>query len=229
MLSPYAKPKNPEFRTRTVPPADAAFTLVELLTVIATIGILAGIIIPTVGRVRDTARSTQCMNNIRQLGMALTLYAHDNKNRYPPVYNSNRDLDWRNIIFKNLYSRDYDSTLFRTTVFACPAAMRNNETNISYGMNAMVPRQSSTPPSQSSETYADRIQTPSRTCMLIENSNEVAGVLDAAELGKIYAAQARHRKRYNVVYYDGHARTHPLPEIPADASTDQGKIFWKGL
>jgi prepilin-type processing-associated H-X9-DG protein/prepilin-type N-terminal cleavage/methylation domain-containing protein len=54
-----------------------AFTLIELLTVIAVIGILAAILIPVVGRVRDAARSAVCISNLRQLGQASLVFEHD--------------------------------------------------------------------------------------------------------------------------------------------------------
>ena len=50
---------------------------------IAIIGILAAIIIPTVGRVRQSARAAQCKSNLRQIGAGLHLYAADNKDRMP--------------------------------------------------------------------------------------------------------------------------------------------------
>jgi prepilin-type N-terminal cleavage/methylation domain-containing protein/prepilin-type processing-associated H-X9-DG protein len=59
------------------------FTLIELLTVIAIIGILAAIIIPTVGKVRKSAQTAQCVSNLRQIGMAINLYAQSNKDRLP--------------------------------------------------------------------------------------------------------------------------------------------------
>jgi prepilin-type N-terminal cleavage/methylation domain-containing protein/prepilin-type processing-associated H-X9-DG protein len=59
------------------------FTLIELLTVIAIIGILAAILIPTVGAVRNTATTTRCASNLRQVGLAAMLYASENKNRLP--------------------------------------------------------------------------------------------------------------------------------------------------
>lgn len=62
-----------------------AFTLIELLTVIAIIGILAAILIPVVGRVREGARQTQCRSNIRQIAMATGLAAQDNKGRFPAM------------------------------------------------------------------------------------------------------------------------------------------------
>lgn len=60
-----------------------AFTLIELLTVIAIVGVLAGILIPVVGRVRENARASSCASNLRQLGNALHLYAADNNGLFP--------------------------------------------------------------------------------------------------------------------------------------------------
>jgi prepilin-type N-terminal cleavage/methylation domain-containing protein/prepilin-type processing-associated H-X9-DG protein len=61
----------------------AAFTLIELLTVIAIIGILAAILIPTVSKVRDSARQAQCTSNVRQISMAILGYAMDNRDFAP--------------------------------------------------------------------------------------------------------------------------------------------------
>lgn len=59
------------------------FTLIELLTVIAIIGILAAIIIPTVGKVRETAQRSVASSNLRQIGQASLIYASDNRDRLP--------------------------------------------------------------------------------------------------------------------------------------------------
>ncbi|WP_052362143.1 type II secretion system protein [Geminisphaera colitermitum] len=61
----------------------SAFTLIELLTVIAIIGILAAIIIPVTGKVRAMARKTKCLSNTRQIGLAFLAYAGDNKDALP--------------------------------------------------------------------------------------------------------------------------------------------------
>ena len=61
----------------------AGFTLIELLTVIAIIGILAAIIIPTVGSVQKRAKRTANGSNLRQLGQSALIYAQDNKDRLP--------------------------------------------------------------------------------------------------------------------------------------------------
>ena len=53
-----------------------AFTLVELLVVMGVIGVLASLLLPALGRAREHARRTQCLNNLHQIGKALTLYAN---------------------------------------------------------------------------------------------------------------------------------------------------------
>jgi prepilin-type N-terminal cleavage/methylation domain-containing protein/prepilin-type processing-associated H-X9-DG protein len=64
----------------------AAFTLIELLTVIAIIGILAAILIPTVGRVRQSAATAADMSNLKQIGQAIQLHIADRKGVMPNQY-----------------------------------------------------------------------------------------------------------------------------------------------
>lgn len=64
-------------------PKRCAFTLVELLVVIAVIAILAALLLPALSRAKDSARKVACVSNLRQVGLAVYIYAQDHNGRIP--------------------------------------------------------------------------------------------------------------------------------------------------
>lgn len=129
--------------------ARQGFTLIELLTVIAIIGILAAIIIPTVGAVRQTARESQNLSNLRQIALALNVHANDNKDRFMSAGNQNDPVTgvylqhWKTELGKYILNKRDNAWVDTETIFVSPTATNRPDVALSqkpchYSLHALL-------------------------------------------------------------------------------------------
>lgn len=222
---------------RTFDVRSAAFTLVELLVVIAVIGVLAALLLPVLARSKAAAQRVKCVNNLRQLGLATQMYWDDNAGsafRYRGATTNSGVTYWFGWLGSgNEGARAFDPTpgalfpyLGRRGVETCPSldyALRNFKLKargaaFGYGYNLHLSALSAQPP-----VKVAQLARPAETVLLADaaqvNTFQAPASPDHPMLEEFYYVSTneptvhfRHGERANAAFCDGHvAAEKPLP------------------
>ena len=191
--------------------AQRAFTLIELLVVIAIIAILASLLLPVLGRAKQMALSTECLNNLKQIGLAAAMYAGEHNDALPR--SSHTGASWVGALQRYCSGTD---------LWRCPRDPHPTRL-YSYALNDFL-----TPPAE----FEDRrnysrftsVPSPVDTFLMAESARTHVGsdhfhFADPDDGGHSpfqFAAQVdvkRHHEGANYLFVGGHVERRPWTEI----------------
>ncbi|MBN2714076.1 MAG: prepilin-type N-terminal cleavage/methylation domain-containing protein [Planctomycetes bacterium] len=220
----------PYIRTRK------GFTLVELLVVIAIISILASLLLPALSRAMEAARSAQCVNNNKQLGVAFMSYADDNDDYLPIYYRSyssitingitrtNAWVPWLSTAILGKYvgntkacSSAFPDQIPNSKILFCPSYDRKESTSYDrsgLGYNSKFPNYFSKTNSTSRPIKFSKFSRTSQVILVVDTGRTWYWENFQISAGWTKAPAYRHNGVANVLYADGHVA--PTSELYAD-------------
>ena len=184
------------------------FTLIELLVAIAIIGILAALMVSAIGRARESAKSAACVNNLRQIGIAMLMYADDHNFISVPIVGP--EGYWYNYLESYIDNRD---------VFRCPSYKKHfylDSFHFSYGINGLL-----------SGSDISKIANPSQLIWVADGYPLTGPGFSWYYVENAVGVGARHSGGANILFWDGHVKWYRASDIPL--SGDEESILWWGL
>lgn len=203
----------------------AAFTLIELLAVIAVVALLATLTIPAIAGALERSRSVACSGHMRELGRAVLLYTQDHQGQFPRSSHSaaaNREPGWAASIAPYLGARPGEANAaWVNRHFRCPSNTADTPESYSYGMNVFFEL-------RRGDSYLGRPATwrsimhvprPARTILLAETGSSAGGMAPDHFMAHQWSGSAaaqravaydRHDGRANYLFVDGHVESLPV-------------------
>jgi len=215
-----------------------AFSLIEILCALGVLAALAVLLMPAVGRMRVGAQSTYCINNLRQIGVALMGYANDNNGRLIPAASlgGSPQRFWFDAL--DAYMAEKPENLDRDKPHAwqlCPTkpVRPENRTVVGYGWNHRYFGYTLSDTSYGPNARLIEVSRPAETIIIADSVDILEGetLPGTHEHRYLYANQVaklaqRHSGRGNYLMLDGHVATY-RPEEVYEGGTGPYRLFWR--
>jgi len=231
-----------------LPGKSRAFTLIELIVVIAIVGLLAALLFPVFSQARKNSRQSVCLSNLRQLSTATLMYVQDYDEIVPNVTGANTGVDMRGgwIYFSavgNLWASPPVPPTFDVTqgtiypyirdkrVYICPSDPMGERAGLSYAINDCL---HSVPKPFEGMSFGNPIRLyryPALTMLFTEEgqgANSIVGTTNDGGLaygdGHGDILSRRHNNGVSVSFLDGHAKWYPTDQVIAQHLQTGGGI-----
>jgi len=207
---------------KCTPLGKKGFTLIELLVVIGIIGVLAAIILPAMHASREKARAATCMNNLKQIGLALQQYSNEFDGLLP--HEDDKDPPnscWFFLIDPYLESRGLEDSEVNE-VKLCPGIRKEKEVRPEgYRMNSQL--EISEEPRNHPFRSIDTIPFPAATVCIFDAESK--GPLVKFK-GQDEDFAKRHQGGGHILFLDWHVRWYSKDYVKRDAKVEKPTIIW---